>query len=118
MPRGRRARSPASDEDFDRRPPALTPEARENQIISAAYDLVEKRIRDGSASAQETVYFLKLGSAREREERRLLAERTRLATAKAEAIDRGREQEEMYNNAINAMRRYSGHGEEEFYDDY
>lgn len=118
MPRGRRAASPVSDEDFDRRPPALTPEARENQIIAAAYDLAEKRIRDGSASAMEVTYFLKLGSAREKEERRLLAERTRLATAKAEAIDRGREQEQMYTDAINAMRRYSGHGDEEFYDDY
>lgn len=118
MPQGRRASSPPSDEGVVRHPPSLTPEARENQIIAAAYDLVEERIRNKTASAQETVYFLKLGSAREREERRLLAERTRLATAKAEAIDRGREQEQMYNDAINAMRRYSGHGEEEFYDDY
>lgn len=117
MPRGRRVRSESSS-DYSS-PPALTPEARESQIISAAYDLAEKRIREGTASAMELTYFLKLGSQRDRIEREFLAERTQLAKAKAEAIEQGKKAEEMYTNAINAMRRYSGHGEEEeYYDDY
>ena len=42
--------------------PASTPEAREQQLISAAYDLVEERILNGTATSQELVHFLKLGS--------------------------------------------------------
>lgn len=49
--------------------PALTPEARENQLISLAVDLVEQRLLDGTASAQEVTHFLKLGSMREKLER-------------------------------------------------
>ena len=49
--------------------PALTPEARENQLISIAYDLVEKRLLEGTASSQETTHFLKLGSTKERKEK-------------------------------------------------
>ena len=50
--------------DSTRKPmrPALTPEARENQLISLAIDLVEQRLIDGTASAQETTHFLKLAS--------------------------------------------------------
>ena len=44
--------------------PALTPEARENQLIAKAYDLVEQRLDDGTATSQETTHFLKLGSAK------------------------------------------------------
>ena len=46
--------------------PALTPEARENQLISMAYDLVEQRLLDGTATSQETTHFLKLGSTKAR----------------------------------------------------
>ena len=38
--------------------PALTPEARENQMIALAVDLVEQRLLDGTASSQETTHFL------------------------------------------------------------
>lgn len=44
--------------------PALTPEARENQMISLAMDLVEKRIREGTASSAETTHFLKLATSK------------------------------------------------------
>ena len=46
--------------------PALTPEARENQMIALAVDLVEQRLLDGTASSQETTHFLKLGSMKNR----------------------------------------------------
>ena len=50
--------------------PALTPEARENQLISLAIDLVEQRLIDGTASAQETTHFLKLASRKAKLEAR------------------------------------------------
>ena len=51
---------------------ATSPEARENQLISLAYDLVEQRLRDGTATSQETVHFLKLGSTKDRIEKEIL----------------------------------------------
>lgn len=108
MPRGKRPSNPINTEsDFTRRP-ALTPEARENVIISAAYDLAEKQIKEGTASAQVITHFLKLGSEKERLERDLLIERTKLANAKAESIDRERDQAEAYERAMNAMKLYNG----------
>lgn len=47
--------------------PALTPEARENQLISLAIDLVEQRLIDGTASSQETTHVcLRFTGARNR----------------------------------------------------
>ena len=40
---------------------ALTPEARENQLIARAIDLAEKQLMEGTASSQVITHFLKLG---------------------------------------------------------
>ncbi len=87
---------------------ATTPEGRENQLISMAVDLVEKRIREGSASAMELVHFLKLGSSRERLEQERLAGENRLLEARVEAMGDAKKNEALYAEALNAMRAYSG----------
>ena len=92
--------------------PALTPQSRENQMISLAMDLVEQRLRDGSATSQETTHFLKLGSEKERLEREKLAEENKLLKAKTEALQSQKKTEELFEEAIRAMRSYSGHGGE------
>lgn len=94
--------------------PALTPEAREGQLISLAVDLAEQQLRDGTASAQVITHYLKLGSTRERLERELLETQNRLAAAKAEAIASQEHIEELYTNAMEAMRRYSGHARDDY----
>lgn len=100
-----------------RRPPATTPEARENQLVNLAVDLAEKQILDGTASSQVITHFLKLGSMREKMEREKLAEENKLLKAKTEAMQSAKRVEELYENALNAMRSYSGHTrEEEDYD--
>ena len=100
-----------------RRPPATTPEARENQLVNLAVDLAEKQILDGTASSQVITHFLKLGSMREKMEREKLAEENKLLKAKTEAMQSAKRVEELYENALNAMRSYSGHTrEEEGYD--
>ena len=66
--------------------PALTPEARENQMIALAVDLVEQRLLDGTASSQETTHFLKLGSMKNRLEMEKLQEENRLLKARTEAL--------------------------------
>jgi hypothetical protein len=91
-----------------RRKPATTPEGRENQLISLAHDLVERRIREGTASAQETVHFLKLGSSRERLEQQRLAHENQLTQVKIETMESQARIEELYTEAITAMRAYSG----------
>ena len=93
--------------------PALTPEARENQLISAAVDLAEKQLLEGTASSQVITHYLKLGSTRERLEREKLAEENKLLRAKTKAIEEAADMKELYKNAIKAMQRYSGHGGEE-----
>ncbi len=100
--------------------PALTPEAREGQMISLAEQLAEQQLRDGTASSQVITHYLKLGSSKERIERAILEEQKKLITAKTEALQSAKRVEELYANAITAMRRYSGAGnaeEEEIEDD-
>lgn len=93
--------------------PALTPEARENQLISLATDLAEQQLRDGTASSQVITHYLKMGTQKERIEREILEKQKELISAKTEALQSAKRVEELYANAIAAMRRYSGHGGEE-----
>lgn len=94
---------------------AMTPEARENQMISYAMDLAEQQILDGTASSQVITHFLKLGTERERLEREKLAKENELLKAKAHALESGEEVKVMYEEAIKAMRTYSGNGDPDDY---
>jgi hypothetical protein len=91
-----------------RRPPATTPEARENQLISAAHDLAEKQIREGTASAQVITHFLKLGSSREKLEQHRIEQENMLTEVKIEAIKAQANIEALYKEALNAMSAYQG----------
>ena len=93
--------------------PALSPEARENQLIALATDLVEQRLLDGTASSQETTYFLKQGSVKTRYEIEKLKEENALLKAKTESIQSQKNIEELYNKAIKALKSYSGRSEED-----
>lgn len=88
--------------------PALTPEARENQLIAAAVDLAEKQLREGTASSQVITHYLKLGSTKERLEKEKLERENELLRARTEALQSSQRVEELYSNALEAMRRYNG----------
>ena len=88
--------------------PATTPEARENQLISLAVDLAEKQLLEGTASSQVITHYLKLGSTKERIEREILEKQKALIEAKTENLQSAKRIEELYTNAINAMKNYSG----------
>lgn len=92
--------------------PAMTPEARENQLIALAIDRVEQRIIDGTASSQELIHYLKLGSEKNQLEMEKLRKENELLTAKTSALESAKHIEEMYVNAIAAMRSYNGADEE------
>lgn len=96
--------------------PALTPDARKNQLISLAEDLAEKQLREGTASSQLITHYLKLATEKERLEVMKLEHETELIKAKAKALESSERSEELYERAIKAMRRYSGHGDSD--DDY
>lgn len=95
--------------------PALTPEARENQLIALAYNLVEQRLIDGTATSQETTHFLKAASRKSQVELDILEKQKELISAKTEALKSAKRVEELYADAIKAMRRYSGNGDDDDY---
>ena len=88
--------------------PAKTPEARENQLIAAAVDLAEKQIREGTASAAVITHYLKLATKREDLETQRIQAQIDSERAKQEAMSADKNAEEMYTNAMKAMREYSG----------
>lgn len=88
--------------------PAITPEGRENQLCALALDLVEQRLRAGTASSQETTHFLKIASTKEKLEKEILEKQRELLEAKTEALQSAQRMEELYSNAIDAMKEYSG----------
>lgn len=95
--------------------PALTPEARENQLIALAVDLAEQQLRDGTASSQVISHFLKLGSSTHKMEKEMNEKQQELMDAKIENIKINSRNEEVMKEAIEAMRTYQGHGEPDEY---
>lgn len=91
--------------------PALTPEARENQLIALAIDLVEQRLLDGTASSQETTHFLKLATTKAKLDNEKLELENELTRAKTQAIKSQETSEELYRKALKAMGIYSGRGD-------
>jgi hypothetical protein len=94
-----------------KRPPATTPESRENQLISLAVEVAEEQLINRTASAQVIVHYLKLGTTREALEKEKIERENLLLRAKTENISNSGRSEELYNNAINAFRKYSGGGQ-------
>lgn len=102
------ARRKNAETKIPRRKPATTPEGRENQLVSDAIDLAETQIRSGNASSQVITHFLKLGSTRERLEQQRLEHENELTRVKIEALESQKRVEELYMEALQAMRSYAG----------
>lgn len=99
--------------------PAMTPEAWENQLITLAMERAEQQLRDGTASSQLITEFVKRGSTKARLEKEILEEQKELMAAKTEALQSAKRIEELYTNAISAMRMYAGvsNDDEDTYED-
>lgn len=85
-----------------------TPEESENMLINLAVSLAEKQLRDGTASPSVISHYLKLAGQRDKLELEKLRQETMLAKAKAESIASTARTEELVQEAVDAMRRYSG----------
>lgn len=102
-------RRPKAKQKLERRSaPARNPENRENQLIDLAYDLAEERLIEKTASAQEIVHFLKLGTAKAQLEKKKLEAETMLLESKKEAVDSSKASSEKYEEALAAFRIYNG----------
>lgn len=91
-----------------RKRPALTPEARENEMIALAVDCAEEQLRNGTASSQVISFYLKLGSTKERLEKEMMEEQKKLLVAKTEALEAAKKAEIDYQEVLKALRSYNG----------
>ena len=91
-----------------KRPPATTPEAQERRMIGLAIDLAERQLEEGTASVQVQIHYLKLASEREKLERQKLENENELLRMKTESLASNAISEEMYEQALEAMKKYSG----------
>lgn len=107
------ARAKPPEDGRRARKPATTPDEREAQLVSLAYDVAEEQLRNGTASSQVITQMLKLGSSRERLEQERLTHENELTQVKIEAMESATRMEELYGEAIKAMSAYQGRPVEE-----
>lgn len=108
-----RAKKTANDSELYHQPPAMDPEAREQQMIGYAIDLAEKQLKEGTASSQVITHYLKLGASTAKLEKAKLENENKLLEAKAESLKSMKSMEELYTKAIKAMRVYGGYSDDE-----
>lgn len=99
-------------DDFVTAEAARTPEGRENQLIALAVNLAEKQLREGTASSQVITHYLRLATTRERIEKEILEKQKELIVAKTDNLKSAKKMEELYADAMIAMKEYSGKDEE------
>lgn len=109
---------PSKGTNSPRRRSATTPEAREQQMIALADALAEKQLREGTASAQVITHYLKLGTSREQLEQEKLRRENELKAAQIEQMAANARLEELYREALEAMRGYSGQPQEPQHGDF
>lgn len=95
--------------------PALSPEARQNQMIALAENLAEKQLREGTASSQVITHYLKLGTIREQKELEILEMQKELVKAKTESLQATKDSKELFERALKAFANYSGQGDPDEY---
>lgn len=92
---------------------AIDPANREAQLVNLAVNLAEKQLYQGNATAPVIVHFLKLATEREKLERVKLEGENELLRAKVAQLASAERTEELYREAISAMRSYQGRREPE-----
>lgn len=93
------------------KPPARTLEGREKEVVSLAVDLAEKQLREGTAAPSIVTHYLKLATTSYQLELQKLKHENELLEARTENIKSLTKMEELYEEAINALRSYQGSDE-------
>lgn len=81
-------------------------------MVSLAYDLAEQQLREGTASAAVILQMLKYGSSREKLEQYKLQMENELLATKREILESEKRTEDLVRAALEAMRSYTGAGEQ------
>lgn len=89
-------------------PPARTRERRTQQLVNLAEDLVEERLRKGTASPTEVTAVLRLGTAQELANVERIKAQTEYLQAQRAKAESETVREEMFKEAMEAMSRYAG----------
>lgn len=100
-----------------KRKPAINRKQRENYLVNLALDFVEEKLKNGTATSQEVVHFLRLATERERLENKRIESDLKVAEAKIKQIALAETTIELYENAIKAMNAYKGNSNEVSEDD-
>ena len=96
--------------------PALSIENQEARMIALATALAEQQLQDGTASSQIISHYLKMGSPKYQLELEKEREEIKLLQAKTEAIETSKEHKVLVEEAIKAMRNYTGNGDPDEYE--
>ena len=104
----KKAVSTKSSEVKQRSRPALTPEARQNQMIAKAEKLAEKWLDEGTAPSQIVTHYLKLATVKSQLELEKIKKENTLLEAKAKAVDSSESSKALFNKALRAFRGYAG----------
>ena len=108
---GSRTKPTSTDRKYKKKP-AASPEARLNQLVAKAYDLVERRLDEGTATSQETTTLMKYGSPKHMLELEKLRTENELMKSKIEVLESQKNAEALYEEALKAFRKYNGQTEE------
>lgn len=93
--------------------PALTQERQDRINISLAEQLAEKQLREGTASSQVIVHYLKLGTLKEQLENEKLIKELEVADAKIEALAAQVHAQQSFDNLVDIIKSYQGVADEE-----
>lgn len=105
--RRKKSETPYNSTQYSQEPP-INAKEHEDILVNLAFDLVEERLRNGSASSQETVHFLKLGSYKERLEIDKLEKEVELLRAKTIYLESQEQTNEKLQAVLDSMQLYSG----------
>lgn len=97
--------------------PAKTPEARENQLINLAFNLAERKLKEGTASSQLITTLINMGGTKMRYEIEKLKSDLKVANAKIEAYEGDRNKDLDYAKVLSTFKSYQGTPVEEYDED-
>lgn len=96
---------------MSRKPPSRTIEGREKEVVSLAVDLAEQQLREGTAAPSIITHYLKLATTSYQLEIEKLRHENELLQAKTENMKSLGRMEELYEQALDALRSYQGSDE-------
>lgn len=108
MPKSASSGERSPEEIPKRRPPARTRERRMQQLGELAENLLEERVRKGTASPTESVALLRLNSPTEIANLERIKAQTAYLEAQRAKAESETVRQEMFTEAMEALTRYQG----------